>query len=260
VAKKTLVGVPKLGAGGLSGGMEMQPEDRDDDSDRMLRDPRETTLNGREFLELFARRKLTKVNRTEMTSLIQRLDVALGKRTGRTMLFLASNPGAGASSVAYGYAQLSAQTSERRTLIIEEREPDDDEWAPSISVTESFIRGRRFTETAQLVGRNLYRNFLVSPGMQDRASSVIAEPDFWKALAGDFDEVVFDCSAASESQMGLVLSSRATATVVVVEAETTQKRVMQKLLSDLRMFQANVVGTVLNKRQYHIPKWIYRHL
>lgn len=228
--------------------------------ERTLRDPREGSLNGREFMELFNRKGLARVARNELTSLRHRLDVALGKRSGRTVLFLGGNAGAGASSIAYGYAQLSAQTSDRRVLIVEVREPGEDEPAPSISLTDSFARGRRLCETAELVGRNMFHNFLASVGTRERVASVLAEADFWQALTREFDEVVFDCSASDESQVGLVLSSHTSATILVVEAERTHKLAMRKLLSDLRMFQANVIGTVLNKRQHYIPRWIYRYL
>lgn len=48
--------------------------------------------------------------------------------------------------------------------------------------------------------------------------------------------------------------------VLVVESNLTRSEVVQHTLEKLRSGQANVLGTVLNKRELHIPKWVYRFL
>jgi protein-tyrosine kinase len=259
VAKNTLVGVPQLGTPGY------RPENShgfatDRFAEPTPSDPREGTLTGREFSELFVSKGLTKLSRGEVISLLHRVDVAMGKRSGRSVLFLGANDQAGTSSVAYAYAQLSAQTSDRRVLIIDVREPAEGQWAPTLSVTESFARGRRFDETAKLLGRGLYHNFLVSPGMQPSTAALIRNPEFWQQLTKEFDEVVLDCPSDTDSQSGLVISSHVDGVILVVEAEKTHKLVTRRIVADLRLSHATIVGTVLNKRQYYIPKWLYRHL
>jgi Mrp family chromosome partitioning ATPase len=48
--------------------------------------------------------------------------------------------------------------------------------------------------------------------------------------------------------------------VLVVESGLTRSEVVQHALDKLKSGQANMLGTILNKRELHIPKWLYRFL
>jgi Mrp family chromosome partitioning ATPase len=48
--------------------------------------------------------------------------------------------------------------------------------------------------------------------------------------------------------------------VVVVECNLTRSEVVRHTLDKLQSGQANILGTILNKRELHIPKWLYRFL
>jgi len=45
---------------------------------------------------------------------------------------------------------------------------------------------------------------------------------------------------------------------VIVEANLTRSQVLQHSLDKLRSGQAKILGIIFNKRELHIPKWLYR--
>jgi protein-tyrosine kinase len=195
-----------------------------------------------------------------MLSLFHRVDTALGPRAGRSLLFIAANPGAGSSSVAHGYSQVAIQAADRRVLLVDASEPGPHETVPQKTISETIVAGERVTETAQLLGGGLYHNLLMRHGTQERTASLLKEERYWRSLVSEFDEVVIDTPAVTESQLGLVISSLVDGVVVVVEAEETQKSQVRHLVDDLRTFRARLLGTVFNKRRYYLPRWMYRHL
>jgi len=48
--------------------------------------------------------------------------------------------------------------------------------------------------------------------------------------------------------------------VLVVESELTRAQVVDYAIDRLNSSGANILGTILNKRQFNIPKWLYRFL
>ncbi len=48
--------------------------------------------------------------------------------------------------------------------------------------------------------------------------------------------------------------------VLVVEANQTRAEVVDNACERLKLSKANIFGTILNKRQFHIPGWIYKFL
>ena len=52
----------------------------------------------------------------------------------------------------------------------------------------------------------------------------------------------------------------ADATLVVVEAELTRAAVARRLVEQIDDAGGQVIGAVLNKRSFYIPRWLYRSL
>lgn len=197
----------------------------------------------------------------EMIGLNHHLDVALGWRAGRLVQFLASRPGEGVSSIAMGYASVAAASLRREVLLIETKPTSR---GPSLNgepfdvvpgLADAFLAGRPVTDAVRIGSGSLYVATLARE-CGDAAFSALSRPAFWDELKGIFDEVVLDSPSAQSGRTGLVASSHADAVVVVVEAERTPEPVVRRLLGDLAMAHANVVGTVLNKRRFRLPRFL----
>ena len=51
-----------------------------------------------------------------------------------------------------------------------------------------------------------------------------------------------------------------TASFLVVESERTRSEVVDHALDRLKSAGADILGIILNKREFHIPKGVYRFL
>jgi protein-tyrosine kinase len=79
-------------------------------------------------------------------------------------------------------------------------------------------------------------------------------------LRDHFDLVVFDAPAMSHGALGPALTKKVDGVVVVVEAERTRAPVVAELQRVIEVNGGRILGVVLNKRRFHIPRFLYRWL
>jgi len=84
--------------------------------------------------------------------------------------------------------------------------------------------------------------------------------DLLDSLKEQFDLIIIDSAPAFSSADGVGISSSVDGVVLVMEAETTRWPVTEEAKGRIIRNGGNILGIVLNKRKYHIPEFIYRHL
>jgi protein-tyrosine kinase len=84
--------------------------------------------------------------------------------------------------------------------------------------------------------------------------------DAWRRLGERADLVVLDSPAVLDSPLGLALAPTVDGVILLIEAERTRPRVAEAARDALRGAGAHILGVVLNKRRYHVPKGIYERL
>ena len=84
--------------------------------------------------------------------------------------------------------------------------------------------------------------------------------NFLREAKRNYDMVILDCPPVIDSAGSLVLPTKADATVLVLEAERTRREVVQRAQRAIMSSGAKILGVVLNKKRYHIPKVLYKHL
>ena len=72
-----------------------------------------------------------------------------------------------------------------------------------------------------------------------------------------FPLILINSSAGTSSSDSIALATKSDGVVIVVESEKTRWRVAKKLKDDIEHQGGYVMGTVLSRRQYHIPDFIY---
>ena len=72
--------------------------------------------------------------------------------------------------------------------------------------------------------------------------------------------MVIDVPALSDTGSAAQLTGLCNGVVLVVEAGQLRWEVAQRAKEQLVQSNANVLGVVLNKRQFHIPEWLYKTL
>lgn len=79
-------------------------------------------------------------------------------------------------------------------------------------------------------------------------------------LRKQFDLIVIDAEAISESALGLAITKKADRTVLIVEADRTRIPVVAAARRAIEASGGHLLGVVLNKRRFRIPGLIYRWL
>lgn len=85
--------------------------------------------------------------------------------------------------------------------------------------------------------------------------------DLMKEMENKYTFTIFDCpSFERDPNAAARLSSMVDGLILVVEAEETKWQVLDRIKNRLEKANANILGVVLNKRKFYVPKWIYRRL
>jgi polysaccharide biosynthesis transport protein len=79
-------------------------------------------------------------------------------------------------------------------------------------------------------------------------------------LRNEFDYVLLDAPPLSSYSDALALVQVADGIVLVLEANSTRRDAVARIVENLRAAQINVLGAVLNKRTFPIPTPLYKRL
>jgi len=75
-----------------------------------------------------------------------------------------------------------------------------------------------------------------------------------------YDLVVVDCPPLSSGHAATHLPEEDALTVLVLEASSTRREVIDGARHELRLMGAKVAGVVLNRRRFFVPSFVYRRL
>lgn len=88
----------------------------------------------------------------------------------------------------------------------------------------------------------------------ERLGEVLAE------LRNHFRYILLDCAPVIQFVDSAIIVGAVDAIVLVVEANLTSTEVVDHAIEKLSSGGGKVAGIILNKRQFHIPRWLYRFL
>ena len=189
-------------------------------------------------------------------NLVMRVDAQLFRPGGRIIGFIASGSGEGTSSLSRTYALASASQLRRRVMLLRVL----DESTAATGILATLAAGESLDASLQPL---LGKGFAGHPDIYEARETqwdLLARADLWQKLRDCFDDIVLDLPATSTSRLGLVSAVHCDGVVVLLEAEKTRAPVAESLIASLRAVRAPILGTVLNKRRYYLPKQIYRLL
>jgi capsular exopolysaccharide synthesis family protein len=83
---------------------------------------------------------------------------------------------------------------------------------------------------------------------------------FIKEAAAAYEYVLIDSSAILESPETPIIGSRADGIVMVVHAGKTRREVIKRAMLMIEKLDGAFIGTVLNRKRYYIPEFIYRRV
>jgi len=201
-----------------------------------------------------------------LQNLVQRLDMALEKPSGRIVTFISARPGEGTSTIARDYAQALSDSVDHEILLIDAGKLDQsffdaNDADPAIAIADIVAANKPLADALYPLGNHVHFGRWASAGRGRSAASRLLKNDaFWKNLQESFSTVIIDAPSLQESPEGITLAAHADATVMVVEAETTRQPVVEHLRDTLLAADVKITGVVMNKRRYYIPASVYQKM
>lgn len=191
-----------------------------------------------------------------------------GVERPRTCMLTSVRSGSGVTTTALGMSMvLAASTSESVALVnANPVSPGLDEMLDLGGMTTfaDLLRGR--TDAPLMTNRNRAGGIWVVPGgdaIDNRAYMLNAErvERAISKLQNTFDYVIFDAAPVSAHlSHGLVLAAKTDAVILVIESGTTRHQVLAEAKKKLERTARNVLGVVINKKQHHVPDFLYRRI
>jgi Mrp family chromosome partitioning ATPase len=199
--------------------------------------------------------------RTEFTKLATRLLEMKASDDGYVIAVAANVPGEGSSFVSYNIARILAASLGRRTLWIDANFLSPN---PILRHREDDTFAGHLIAPADADLRRVDGRFTLMPGGERLASLKADMADntrqVFAALRRQYEFVIVDCPPVLEAVEAAWLGAAADGMVVVVEARRLKSQVINHGLRSLLDQKVNVLGTVLNRRRFDLPKAIYDRL
>lgn len=203
----------------------------------------------------------------EMIGLYQSISQALADYPRKIIQFIGSVDGEGVSTIVRQFARLLATKLGKTVLILDaaHRRPTQHLFCDLAHQHgwKDVVEGSEAVENAfyQAGEQNLYISPIApEPTLTSHIYNLPVTSKFMLELKQKFDFILIDSSAASVSPDCLAITRNADGVVLVVEAEKTRWQVVESIKSKIEKNGGNIIGMVLNKRRYYIPKSFYRHL
>jgi capsular exopolysaccharide synthesis family protein len=187
-------------------------------------------------------------------------------QASRVFAIIGSHYREGASTIAANLAAALAIGGDEQVLLI-----DADLSNPSVhKIFESRlspglanILANGHTNEEVIISSPVHNLSLLAAGVVEGDVSEVIDDGFAKLLESvkkNYRFVVIDMPALNEASWSLRLARLCDGVGLVVEAEQSRWEVVQRTKELLTKSNANVLGVVVNKRRYYIPKWLYRTL
>jgi Mrp family chromosome partitioning ATPase len=195
----------------------------------------------------------------EIKPLIYKLGSSPGAGEKASLItFISARSGEGTSTVARAFAKaVNAETGKKILLII----GSTNRTGTNAGIVELAISAANISSVLTGIGSGVFSGCWVgSPQGQAQSGRVIQDQDFWLTLKKDFDVIIIDAPSLQASSDGIAFAQISDMTILVVEAESTRKQVIENLRDTLTTAKASIVGIVMNKRKFYIPARVYKRL
>ena len=203
----------------------------------------------------------------ELTKLLGSLGHMLADHACPAIHFISAYEGEGGGDIAFETALAAARQSGKRTLFLNMNSAPGKSYLQlsqkALVSIDAYFRAEspHGSPLLSVHGTSLfYADF--SKSVLNLAS--VLDTSFLRALIQglkeNFDLIVISSSGAMLRSAPSMLCPLVDGNVLVIEAERTRSPVAEALKNQVESGGGRVLGAVLNRRQFHIPYWIYKRL
>lgn len=184
----------------------------------------------------------------------------------KTMVFTSSSFNDGTSTTAANFAQALARDTWRSVFLIDANlrhpclhEMFDVDYRNGLS---NFLEDENISiPQFKKIKSNFYLHTTGSLRHHSFGLFHSAKFDNYLEIARkNFDHVILDCPPVPTYPETRVIAGKADGVVFILNSGKTSQNAVLRAKKDLEEVGAKLLGVVLNKREYHIPEWLYRKL
>lgn len=203
----------------------------------------------------------------EYSKMFNAIKLRHSDRKIKALLITSSVHGEGTSSVCSQFARSLTQGGQEKVLVV-----DANLRTPALHHIFGLEREKGFVELLQgsasaneLIKETKFPNLFVltSGRATNEPSRLLSSPHLKEALAEwnrRYSFVLFDSTPVLAYADAVILSRLIEGVVLVVQAGKTRWEVIRRAQETLNNVKAPLLGVVLNRRQYVIPKRVYKRL
>jgi Mrp family chromosome partitioning ATPase len=81
---------------------------------------------------------------------------------------------------------------------------------------------------------------------------------FMVHLAQQFDYIVIDGPPLDEAPESIALSAKVDGVILVIDAQHTRRKIALRAKKRIEEVGGRLIGLVLNRRKYYVPRWLYK--
>jgi len=193
----------------------------------------------------------------EDSHLLMRLLASVPADGGRVLQLVSAHEGEGVSSLLLDIGLIEG-AADRRVLYIDVDPRPGHEIVTEFSKQGVGLARQPGERVVQVAGTSLYVTQPVSG-----ADMAAGHMDWRKVLSkarSQYDLILIDPPPLQRSAAALAIAPFADITLAVVEAERTRAAVARNLVDRVESAGGEVLGVILNKRRFYIPRMIYSWL
>ena len=203
----------------------------------------------------------------EFSDLLNKLSSRYSNLRLRTLLFTGSAHGTGVTKTVIKFANTLVKASDHTVLIIEAnlRTPSFQKLFhqdPIRGVPGSLVDdGLKIFKFKNVGKGNLFA--FTFGGNRFNSNNYIDTQRLSKLIEvskKQFDYIILDTAPIGICPESQAICSLVDGVLMVIDSGKTRRRVAQRAKQELEDAGGKLLGVVLNKRKYYIPKWIYKRL
>lgn len=186
----------------------------------------------------------------------------------KTILFVGTGQGEGCSTTAFNFAVTLSRNPLTPVLYIDAdfrtpRAPHDPDARFAPSLANLGMPGNEGLLPVAAV-RNAENLFVIPSGETAMAPLTLfrspAFDAFMAEMSSYFAHIIIDAPPLQDAPESLLLAGKSDGVILVLDCERSRRKVAARLAEKIRSNGGKIIGTVLNRRRYFIPDWLYRIL
>jgi protein-tyrosine kinase len=207
--------------------------------------------------------------RRSLLGLKNAIDAEMKDRESRVVLFASAIEGEGKTTIVASLARVLTAGDSQKILLVDcsVRNPELHRLfgAKNEKGIVDYLAGRaKLKDIIQSVDEGVLD--LVATGAVDESdvTQMLFDSDrlgiFIKEVTAAYDYVLIDSSAILESPETAIIGAHADGIVLVVFMEKTRREVIKRAMVMVQKLDGRFIGTVLNRKRYYIPEFIYKRV